>query len=79
MGIGIWTIFGLVAGAIATLAGDRNGRPLSFNTGLGLIGALAGGFIAVAMGFPGLIGVSLVSCLAAAIGACLFVSIRRDS
>lgn len=70
MGIVSWVIFGLVAGALAKLLmpGDDAGGFLR-TTALGIVGAVAGGFVGTALGFGKVTGFNMRSFVIAIAGA----------
>ena len=72
MGIISWIVFGLVAGIFAKflMPGDDPGGFLK-TTGLGVVGALVGGFIATRIGFGDVTGFNLRSFVIAIAGALL--------
>lgn len=70
MGILSWVLLGLVAGVIAKYLhpGDDPGGWL-ITIGLGIVGALVGGFVMSFVGFGGVSGFNLWSILVATLGA----------
>jgi uncharacterized membrane protein YeaQ/YmgE (transglycosylase-associated protein family) len=72
MGIVSWVIFGLVAGALARVLvpGDEASGILK-TTGLGIVGALAGGFIGTWLGFGKVTGFNIRSFVIAIAGSLL--------
>ncbi len=72
MGIISWIIFGLVAGVFAKflMPGDDPGGFIK-TTGLGIIGALVGGFIGTRIGFGDVTGFNIRSFAIAIAGALL--------
>ena len=72
MGIIAWIVLGLIAGAIAKAIypGHQGGGFLA-TTGLGIVGAVVGGFLADALriGGPSVAGFSLWSIALAVVGA----------
>jgi uncharacterized membrane protein YeaQ/YmgE (transglycosylase-associated protein family) len=70
MGILSWILFGLVAGALAKLImpGDQGGG-IVLTTVLGIVGALAGGFLGTLLGFGAVGGFNLRSFAIAIAGA----------
>jgi uncharacterized membrane protein YeaQ/YmgE (transglycosylase-associated protein family) len=81
MGILLWIVFGLIAGAAAKLLhpGDDPGGsgPIGWliTIGIGIIGAIIGGFIGSAVGWGGVDGFNLGSFLLAIGGGLLFLVI----
>ncbi len=78
MGIVSWVIFGLVAGALAKvlMPGDDAGGLLK-TPGLGIVGAVAGGFIGTFLGFGEVTGFNIRSFVIAIAGALLILWIYR--
>lgn len=72
MGIISWIVFGLVAGVLAKflMQGDDPGGFLK-TTGLGIVGALVGGFIATRIGFGDVTGFNVKSFVIAIAGSLL--------
>ena len=72
MGIISWIVFGLVAGIFAKfiMPGDDPGGFIK-TTGLGIVGALVGGFIATRIGFGDVTGFNVRSFVIAVAGALL--------
>jgi uncharacterized membrane protein YeaQ/YmgE (transglycosylase-associated protein family) len=72
MGIISWIIFGLVAGVFAKflMPGDDPGGFIK-TTGLGIVGALVGGFIGTRIGFGDVTGFNIRSFAIAIAGALL--------
>ena len=71
MGIVSWLVLGLVAGFLASLLVNKHGAGMLTDIVLGIVGAVAGGFIAQAVGFAGISGFNLYSLLIAVGGAVL--------
>jgi uncharacterized membrane protein YeaQ/YmgE (transglycosylase-associated protein family) len=78
VGIILWIVFGLIAGALAKLImpGDDPGGFI-VTTILGIVGALIGGFIAVQLGFGDVTGFDIRSFLIAIAGALLLLFVYR--
>ncbi len=78
MGFLIWIILGAIAGALAKLImpGDDPGG-IIVTILLGIAGALVGGFIASALGFGAVGGLSIGSIIIAILGAILLLAIYR--
>jgi uncharacterized membrane protein YeaQ/YmgE (transglycosylase-associated protein family) len=78
MGIVSWVIFGLVAGALAKvlMPGDDSSGILK-TTGLGIVGALAGGFLGTLLGFGKVTGFNIRSFAIAIAGALLALWLYR--
>jgi uncharacterized membrane protein YeaQ/YmgE (transglycosylase-associated protein family) len=70
MGILVWIVFGLIAGALAKFlmpGSDPGGFIVT--TILGIVGAVVGGFIAVQLGYGDITGFDLRSFAIAVLGA----------
>ena len=78
MGFLTWIILGAIAGALAKLImpGDDPGG-IIVTILLGIAGALVGGFIASALGFGAVGGLSIGSIIIAILGAILLLIIYR--
>lgn len=78
MGIVSWIIFGLVAGALAKLLmpGDDPGGLIK-TTILGIVGAVAGGFVGTALGFGEVTGFNVRSFAIAIAGAFVVLAAYR--
>lgn len=77
MGILSWIIIGLIAGWLAGLVMKGSGYGFLANIGLGIVGALVGGFLSGAvLGIP-FTGFNLVSLLVALVGAIIVVAVFR--
>ena len=70
MGIILWIIFGLIAGAVAKfiLPGEDPGG-IIVTALIGIAGAILGGFVSTALGFGSVSGFNLPSLIVAVIGA----------
>ena len=78
MGIILWIIFGALAGWIASLMMKSDGEQGAImNIVLGVLGAVAGGFIANMMGFAGVTGFNVYSLIIATFGAVLLIGLKR--
>jgi uncharacterized membrane protein YeaQ/YmgE (transglycosylase-associated protein family) len=64
-----WIILGLVSGFIASKIVNKQGEGFFLDIILGIVGAVAGGWIFSAFGASGVTGVNLYSILVAVIGA----------
>lgn len=78
MGIIVWIIFGLIAGAVAKfiMPGDDPGGFI-VTILIGIAGALVGGFISTAIGFGTVTGFNLGSFIIAILGAIILLGIYR--
>lgn len=71
MSIIAWIVLGLIAGFIASKLVNRSGEGLVLDIGLGIIGAVVGGFVFNQLGTVGVTGFNLYSIVVAAIGSVL--------
>jgi uncharacterized membrane protein YeaQ/YmgE (transglycosylase-associated protein family) len=69
MGILSWIVLGLIAGFIGSKIVDRHGQGFWLNMGLGIIGAIVGGYLFSLFGKEGVSGLNLYSMLVAVIGS----------
>jgi uncharacterized membrane protein YeaQ/YmgE (transglycosylase-associated protein family) len=76
-----WIVLGLIAGFIASKIVNKQGEGFFLDIILGIVGAVAGGWIFSAFGAQGVTGVNLYSILVAVIGAVvvlvLYHALRR--
>jgi uncharacterized membrane protein YeaQ/YmgE (transglycosylase-associated protein family) len=74
MGILLWVLFGLIAGAIARylMPGKAPGG-IIVTIALGIVGAVVGGFLGAQLGFGDLSGFDLRSMLLAVVGGVLLL------
>jgi uncharacterized membrane protein YeaQ/YmgE (transglycosylase-associated protein family) len=72
----IWIIFGGLVGWIASMIMSTGGG-LLWDIGVGIVGALIGGFIMNLLGQNGVGGFNLYSFLVAILGACVLIAIVR--
>lgn len=78
MGILAWILFGLIAGAIAKLImPGRDPGGFFITIGLGIVGALLGGFIGEFLGIGSVTGFNLGSFALAVVGAVLLLVLYR--
>jgi uncharacterized membrane protein YeaQ/YmgE (transglycosylase-associated protein family) len=70
-----WIVLGLIAGFIASKIVNKQGEGFFLDIILGIVGAVAGGWIFSAFGAQGVSGVNLYSILVAVIGAIVVLSI----
>jgi uncharacterized membrane protein YeaQ/YmgE (transglycosylase-associated protein family) len=69
MGIISWIILGLIAGFIGSKIVDRQGQGFWLDIPLGIVGALAGGFLFDLFGASGVTGLNLYSMIVAIVGS----------
>ena len=64
-----WIVLGLIAGFIASKIVNKSGEGIVLDIGLGVIGALVGGYLFQTFGMAGVTGVNIYSILVAVVGA----------
>jgi uncharacterized membrane protein YeaQ/YmgE (transglycosylase-associated protein family) len=69
MSILAWMLLGLIAGFVASKLVNQSREGVMTDIAVGVVGALAGGWIFKQLGQPGVAGLDLWSLLVAAIGA----------
>ena len=69
MSILAWMVLGLIAGFVASKLVNKTGEGLVMDIGLGIVGALAGGWIFRQFGQTGVTGLDIRSLVVAVIGA----------
>jgi uncharacterized membrane protein YeaQ/YmgE (transglycosylase-associated protein family) len=78
-----WIVLGLIAGFIASKIVNKEGEGFFLDIILGIVGAVAGGWIFSALGAHGVTGVNLYSILVAVVGAVvvlgLYHALRRPA
>ncbi len=78
MGLGSWIVMGLLAGAVAKfLLPGKDPGGCVVTIGIGVVGALLGGFLATYLGFGGLSGFDIRSFVIATLGAFLLLLLLR--
>ncbi len=70
-----WIVLGLIAGFIASKIVNKQGEGFFLDIILGIVGAVAGGWIFNAFGAHGVSGVNIYSIFVAVIGAIVVLSI----
>jgi len=68
-----WIVLGLVAGFIGSKLVNKRGEGLILDILLGVVGAIAGGFVFNALGAPGVSGLNLYSLFVAVVGSVLLL------
>ena len=68
-----WIVLGLVAGFIGSKLVNKSGEGVILDIVLGIVGALAGGFVFNALGAPGVSGLNLYSLFVAVVGSVLLL------
>jgi uncharacterized membrane protein YeaQ/YmgE (transglycosylase-associated protein family) len=69
MSIIAWIILGLISGFIASKIVNKTGEGIVLDIGLGIVGAIVGGFLFAQFGAAGVSGLDLYSMFVAVIGA----------
>jgi uncharacterized membrane protein YeaQ/YmgE (transglycosylase-associated protein family) len=69
MSIFAWIILGLIAGFIGSKIVNKRGEGLVLDLVLGIVGAIAGGWIFNTFGASGVTGLNLYSLMVAVVGA----------
>jgi uncharacterized membrane protein YeaQ/YmgE (transglycosylase-associated protein family) len=64
-----WIVLGLIAGFIASKLVNKTGEGVLLDVVLGIVGAVAGGWLFNTFGMAGVSGVNLYSILVAVVGA----------
>ena len=68
-----WIVLGLLAGFIGSKLVNNRGEGLILDIVLGIVGAIAGGFVFNALGAPGVSGLNLYSLLVAVVGSVILL------
>lgn len=76
MGILLWIVFGALVGWVASLVMGGGGG-LVWDIGVGIVGAVIGGFIMSLLGEGGVQGFTFYSFLVALLGACILIGLVR--
>lgn len=76
MGIILWIVFGALVGFVAPKVMGTGGS-LLWDIGIGIVGAVVGGFLMSLIGESGIEGFNLYSFLVALLGACVLVAVVR--
>jgi uncharacterized membrane protein YeaQ/YmgE (transglycosylase-associated protein family) len=66
-----WAVLGLLAGFIGSKIVNKRGEGVIIDIVLGIVGAIAGGFVFNALGAPGVNGLNLYSLFVAVVGSVL--------
>jgi uncharacterized membrane protein YeaQ/YmgE (transglycosylase-associated protein family) len=74
MSIIAWIILGLIAGFIGSKIVNKRGEGIMLDIVLGIVGAIAGGFIFSIFGAEGVTGLNLYSMVVAVIGSVVVLS-----
>jgi uncharacterized membrane protein YeaQ/YmgE (transglycosylase-associated protein family) len=70
-----WIVLGLISGFIASKIVDKSGQGTAMDIVLGIVGAVAGGWLFNTIGHIGVTGVNLYSILVAVVGAVIVLLI----
>jgi uncharacterized membrane protein YeaQ/YmgE (transglycosylase-associated protein family) len=70
-----WMVLGLISGFIASKIVNKSGQGVVMDIVLGIVGAVAGGWLFNAIGHIGVTGVNLYSILVAVVGAVIVLFI----
>jgi uncharacterized membrane protein YeaQ/YmgE (transglycosylase-associated protein family) len=70
-----WIVLGLIAGLIASMLVNKRGEGMLLDIVLGIVGAIAGGWLFHAFGSAGVTGFNLWSLMVAVIGAVMLLFI----
>ena len=68
-----WIVLGLLAGFIGSKVVNKRGEGLILDIVLGIVGAVAGGFVFSALGAPGASGLNLYSLFVAVVGSVILL------
>jgi uncharacterized membrane protein YeaQ/YmgE (transglycosylase-associated protein family) len=77
MSIIAWVVLGLISGFIASKIVNRTGEGIILDIVLGIVGAVAGGFLFHLVGATGVNGFNLWSMFVAVIGAIVVLGIKH--
>jgi uncharacterized membrane protein YeaQ/YmgE (transglycosylase-associated protein family) len=69
MSIVAWIVLGLIAGFIASKIVNKSGEGVVLDIVLGIVGAVAGGWLFSILGMPGVSGLNVYSLVVAVVGA----------
>jgi uncharacterized membrane protein YeaQ/YmgE (transglycosylase-associated protein family) len=73
MSILAWVVLGLIAGFVASKIVNKTGEGVVMDIVLGVVGAVAGGWLFNRFGEPGVTGLNLWSIIVAVIGAVILL------
>jgi len=73
MSILAWMVLGLIAGFVASKIVNKTGEGLVMDIVLGVVGAVAGGWLFHQFGQPGITGLNVWSVVVAVIGAVILL------
>lgn len=75
MSIVSWIVLGLLAGFIGSKLVNKTGEGFFLDIGLGIVGAVIGGWLFTLFGMHGVTGVNIYSLIVAVVGAVVFLMI----
>jgi len=70
-----WIVLGLISGFVASKIVNKSGEGIVMDIVLGIVGAVAGGWLFNAFGHMGVTGINLYSVLVAVVGAIIVLFI----
>jgi uncharacterized membrane protein YeaQ/YmgE (transglycosylase-associated protein family) len=73
MSILAWMVLGLIAGFVASKIVNKTGEGVVMDIALGVVGAVAGGWLFHQFGQPGVTGLNIWSFLVAVVGAVILL------
>jgi uncharacterized membrane protein YeaQ/YmgE (transglycosylase-associated protein family) len=77
MSVIAWIVLGLIAGFIASKIVNKTGEGVVMDVVLGIVGAVAGGFLFNLVGATGVDGLNVWSLFVAALGAIVVLAIKH--
>ena len=77
MSIIAWIVLGLIAGFIASKIVNKTGEGFVLDIVLGIVGAVAGGFLFHLLGATGVTGLNVWSMFVAVIGAIVVLAVKH--
>ena len=75
MSIVSWIVLGLLAGFIGSKLVNKTGEGFFLDIGLGIVGAVIGGWLFTLFGMHGVTGVNIYSLIVAVVGAVVFLMV----
>ena len=77
MSVIAWIVLGLISGFIASKIVNKEGEGIILDVVLGIVGALAGGFLFGLVGAAGVTGFNIWSMFVAVIGATVVLAVKH--
>ena len=77
MSIIAWVVLGLISGFVASKIVNKSGEGLLLDIVLGIVGAVAGGFLFRLVGSTGVTGLNFWSIFVAVIGAVVILALKH--